>query len=78
MTALWKWTHSNEFANSHKPSLVKKCLQNKKTLICWKSKTYQRVKSKKSKASQFDVSVGAVNNILKRKREYENLGDPLG
>ena len=56
MTALWKWAHSNEFAN------CSRCSHN--------------VKSKKSKASQFDVSVGAVNNILKTKRE--NLGDPLG
>ena len=28
--------------------------------------------------SQFDISVGAVNNIMKRKREYENLGERFG
>ena len=29
-------------------------------------------------ASQFGISVGAVNNILKKKRAYENLGEPFG
>ena len=37
-----------------------------------------KAKRLRSLASQFDVSVGAVNHILKREREYENLGDPLG
>ena len=36
-----------------------------------------KAKRLRSLASQFDVSV-AVNNILKRKCEYENLDDPLG
>ena len=45
-----------------------------------KLKLFKESKAKRlrSLASQFDVSVGAVNNILKRKCEYENLRDPLG
>ena len=34
-----------------------------------------KTKSLRNLASQFSISVGAVNNILKRKREYENLGE---
>ena len=29
-------------------------------------------------ASEFGISVGAVNNILKRKRDYQNLAILLG
>ena len=29
-------------------------------------------------ANHFGIYVGAVNKILKRKREYGNLGEPLG
>ena len=36
-----------------------------------------KTKSQRNLASQFGISVGAVNNILKRKREYENLGEVL-
>ena len=78
--------NSNEFANcsqcSHKPGLVK--MSAKQTLIKFnkleKLKLIKEPKAKhlRSLASQFDVSIGAMNNILKRKREYENLGDPLG
>ena len=34
-----------------------------------------KTKSQRKLASQFGISVGAVNNILKRKFEYENLGE---
>ena len=34
-----------------------------------------KTKSRRNLASQFGISVGAVNNILKRNREYENLGE---
>ena len=34
-----------------------------------------KTKSQRNLASQFSISVGAVSNILKRKREYENLGE---
>ena len=82
MTALWKWTNSNEFANcsqcSHKPGLVKMSAKQTNLLEKFKFIKESKAKSLRSLASQFDVSVGAVNNILKRKREYENLGDPLG
>ena len=37
-----------------------------------------KAKSLRNLGSQFGISVGAVNNFLKRKREYKNLGDPLG
>ena len=43
--------------------------------LAGKVKTNQRVKSQRNLASQFGISVGTVNNILKRKREYENLGE---
>ena len=36
-----------------------------------------KAKSVRNLASQFGISVGA-DNILKGKREYENLGEPLG
>ena len=53
--------------------------QNTKNLL-EKFKLIKELKAKclRSLVSQFDVSVGAVNNILKKKREYEILGDPLG
>ena len=35
--------------------------------------TNQRVKRQRNLASQFGISVGAVNNILKRKREYQTF-----
>ena len=38
----------------------------------------ERAKCLRNVASQFGIYVGAVNNILKRKREYENIGEPLG
>ena len=34
-----------------------------------------KAKSQRNVASQLGISVGAVNSILKRKREYENLGE---
>ena len=34
-----------------------------------------KAKSQRNLASQVGISVGPVNNILKRKREYENLGE---
>ena len=34
-----------------------------------------KTKSQRKLASQFGISVGAVNSILKRKFEYENLGE---
>ena len=35
-------------------------------------------KSQRNVASQFGISAGAENSILKRKREYENICDSLG
>ena len=37
-----------------------------------------KAKSRRHVTSQFGIYVGAVNNILKRKLEYDNLGEPLG
>ena len=37
-----------------------------------------KAKSLRKLGSQFGIYVGALNNFLKRKREYKNLGDPLG
>ena len=85
MTALLKWPNYNELAKcSHrvhkKPGLAEISAKLKKTFICWKSANCSgsKAKSLRNLASHFGISVGAVNNILKRKREYENLGDPLG
>ena len=64
-----------------KPGLVEMSAKLKQNRICWKRTS--RIKETKAKSlrnsgSQFGISVGAVNNFLKRKREYKNLGDPLG
>ena len=37
-----------------------------------------KAESPRNLASHFGISVGAVNNILKRKREYENVAEPRG
>ena len=36
-----------------------------------------KAKSLRNVGSQFGISVDAVNNFLKRKCEYKNLGDPI-
>ena len=58
--------------------LSRNVCNTKKIEFAGKVKTDQRVKSLRNLGSQFDISVGAVNNILKRKHEYQNLGDPFG
>ena len=84
MTALLKCPNNNQVAKcSHsvhmKPGLVEMSAKLKKKLL----EELKLIKESKAKnprnlASQFGIAVGAVNTILKRKREYENLGDPLG
>ena len=62
-----------------KPGLVEMSAKLKKKLLEeLKLIKASKAKNPRSLASQFGIAVGAVNNILKRKREYENLGDPLG
>ena len=54
------------------------CKTKKKLLEELKLIKESKAKNPRNLASQFGIAVGVVNNILKRKREYENLGDPLG
>ena len=85
MTVLLKWPNYNQLAKcSHsvhtKPGLVEISAKPKNLSFAGKLKLIKesRAKSLRNLASQFAIYVGAVNNILKRKRRYENLGDPLG
>ena len=63
-----------------KPGLVEMSAKLKKLNLLEKLKLIKESKAKslRNLGSQFGISVGAVNNFLKRKREYKNLGDPLG
>ena len=81
-SALMKWPNSNQFANTvivcTSSLSLSACQPNERTWnlleklrLIKESKT----KSQRNLASQFGISVGAVNNILKRNREYENLGE---
>ena len=56
------------------------CKTKKKMNLLEKLKPIKESKanSLRNLGSQFGISVGAVNNFLKRKRGYKNLGDPLG
>ena len=59
---------------SHETWLSRNVCKTKNLNLLEKSKA----KSLRNLGSQFGISVGAVNNFLKRKREYNNLDDPLG
>ena len=53
-------------------------LDDHKKLENFKLIKVSKAKSLRNLDSHFGIVVGAVNNILKRKRKYENLGKPLG
>ena len=43
-----------------------------------KSDQESKAKSQRNLPSPFGVSVSDMDNILRRRREYGNLGEPLG